>query len=97
MGAAWTAQGAENSGYVTSSFLRAVATATPGLDVGKALEARGSAAVTAQLTRAQQSAATLGVKSTPSFFLVRPGRAPLQLHPTALTAQALSTAISGAL
>ena len=90
-------QGTENSGYVTDSVLRAVATATPGLDAGKALAARGSGAVTAQLTRAQQSAAKLGVKSTPSFFLVRPDRAPVELHPTALTAQALSTAISGAM
>jgi protein-disulfide isomerase len=44
-------QGAENSGYVTPRFLRAVATATPGLDVGKALAARDSASVTAQLRR----------------------------------------------
>jgi protein-disulfide isomerase len=90
-------QGTENSGYVTSSFLGAIAAGTPGLDAGKALAERDSAAVTAQLTRAEDSARQLGVASTPSFFLVRPGRPPVELHPTALAAQAISSAIEGAL
>jgi protein-disulfide isomerase len=90
-------QGTENSGYVTTPFLSALAAATPGLDAGKALGARDSAAVTAQLTRAEDSARKLGVSSTPSFFLVRPGRAPVELHPTALTAPAVSSAIEAAL
>ncbi len=90
-------QGTENSGYVTTSFLSAIAAATPGLDAGKALGARDSAAVTAQLTRAEDSARKLGVSSTPSFFLVRPGRARVELHPTALTAPAVSSAIEAAL
>ncbi len=90
-------QGTENSGYVTSSFLKAVAAATPGLDAGRALAATNSASVTAQLTRAENSARTLEVTSTPTFFLVRPGRPPVQLHPSALTAQAVTSAIEGAL
>jgi protein-disulfide isomerase len=90
-------QGTENSGYVTTPFLSAIAAATPGLDAGKALGARDSAAVTAQLTRAEDSARKLGVSSTPSFFLLRPGRAPVELHPTALTAPAVSSAIEAAL
>ena len=90
-------QGTENSGYVTTPFLSAIAAATPGLDAGKALGARESAAVTAQLTRAEDSARKLGVSSTPSFFLLRPGRAPVELHPTALTAPAVSSAIEAAL
>jgi protein-disulfide isomerase len=90
-------QGAENSGYVTPRFLRAIATATPGLDVRRALAARGSDAVAAQLSRAQQSGKRLGVSSTPSFFLLRPGRAPLRLRPSALTTEAVSSAIEGAL
>jgi protein-disulfide isomerase len=89
-------QGTENSGYVTSAFLRAIATATPGLDVERALAARNSAAVTSQLERAPRSAGRLGVSSTPSFFLVRPGKAPVQLHPSALTTNAISSAIEGA-
>jgi protein-disulfide isomerase len=90
-------QGEENSGYVTPTFLRAIAAATPGLDVQRAMDAGDTAAVTAQLTRAQQSAKRLKVSSTPSFFLLRPGRAAVQLHPSALTTQAVSSAIAGAL
>jgi protein-disulfide isomerase len=90
-------QGTENSGYVTRLFLRAIARATPGLDVGKALRGRDSAPVGAQLRRARQSAVKLGVSATPSFFLVRQGRPPVQLHPRALTAQAVSAAIEEAL
>ena len=90
-------QGTENSGYVTTPFLSTIGAATPGLDAGKALGARDSAAVTAQLTRAEDSARKLGVSSTPSFFLLRPGRAPVELHPTALTAPAVSSAIEAAL
>jgi protein-disulfide isomerase len=90
-------QGTENSGYVTTPFLSAIAAATPRLDAAKALGARDSAAVTAQVTRAEDSARKLGVSSTPSFFLLRPGRAPVELHPTALTAPAVSSAIEAAL
>lgn len=90
-------QGTENSGYVTPSFLGAIAATTPGLDAAKALGAQGSDAVTAQLTRGANTARTLGVSSTPSFFLQRPGRAPVELHPSALTAEAISSAIQGAL
>ena len=90
-------QGAENSGYVTPQFLRAVATATPGLNVGKALSLRNSASVTARLNGARRSAERLGAASTPSFFLLRPGRPPVQLRPPALTEPALSSAIEAAL
>jgi protein-disulfide isomerase len=90
-------QGAENSGYVTPEFLRAIATATPGLDAGKALAARDSVTVTTQLARARRSAEKLGVAATPSFFLLRPGRPPVKIRPTALTAQAVSSAIEEAL
>lgn len=90
-------QGAENSGYVTPPFLRGIATVTPGLDVAKALRARNSSAVTAQLRSAQDRARKLGVKSTPSFFLLRPGRPPVRIQPAALTAQAMSSALEAAL
>ena len=90
-------QGTENSGYVTPAFLRAIATATPGLNVQHALDTRGSDSVTAQLRRADQSADQLHVSWTPSFFLVRPGHAPVPLHPSALTTEALSSAIEAAL
>ena len=90
-------QGTENSGYVTPAFLRAIATATRGLNVQRALDARGSDTVTAQLRRANQSADQLHVSATPSFFLLRPGRAPAPLHPSSLTTQAVSSAIESAL
>jgi protein-disulfide isomerase len=90
-------QGTENSGYVTRLFLLAVAAATPGLDGGKALAARGSERVAAQLARARRSAKRLGVSSIPSFFLLRPGRSPVRLHPSELTTAAVSSAIEDAL
>ena len=90
-------QGPENSGYVTPSFLAVIGDLTPGLDNQRALAARGSAAVSEQLARARLSAGRLHVQSTPSFFLVRPGRAPVQVRPSALTAPALSSAIEAAL
>jgi hypothetical protein len=79
------------------AFLRAIATATPGLNVQRALDTRGSDSVAAQLTRAHRSADRLHVSSTPSFFLLRPGRAPVRLRPSALTTQGLSSAIEAAL
>ena len=90
-------QGTENSGYVTPAFLSVIGDVTPGLDVQRALDARGSASVTAQLARAQRSATQLHVQSTPSFFLLRPGHSPAQLHPSALTTEALSSAIEASL
>jgi protein-disulfide isomerase len=90
-------QGTENSGYVTPLFLRGIAAATPGLDVARALRARNLRAVTAQLRSARDSARKLGVKSTPSFFLLRPGRRPVRIQPAALTAQAMSSALEAAL
>jgi protein-disulfide isomerase len=90
-------QGRENSGYVTDSFLRAVAKATPGLDVNRAFAQRGSSAVDAQLADARRMAARLGVTSTPSFFLVRPGRPTTRVSPSALTGAAMSSAIERAL
>jgi protein-disulfide isomerase len=90
-------QGTENSGYVTPAFLRAIGTATPGLNVQRALDTRGSDSVTAQLRRVRRSAEQLQVSSTPSFFLLRPGRAPAALHPSSLTTQAVASAIEAAL
>ena len=82
---------------MTPSFLAVIGDLTPGLDTQRALAARGSAAVSEQLARARLSAGRLHVQSTPSFFLVRPGRAPVQVRPSALTAPALSSAIEAAL
>jgi protein-disulfide isomerase len=79
-------QGLENSGYVTGAYLRALAGAIPGLDVSRALAARGSAAVRAQLGEAKQLGQRLHIASTPSFLLYRTGTAPRRLQPGGLDA-----------
>jgi len=66
----YSAQGQENSGYVTDAFLRSVADAA-GVDADAALAAAGSAATAEQLNRANRDAQTLGVDSTPTFTVAR--------------------------
>ena len=66
-------QGAEGSGWATDELLRELAEATPGLDADRALDARDSEAVDAQLVASQERAANLRVDSTPSFFVSREG------------------------
>lgn len=90
-------QGVENSGYVTSQFLRRLAGATPGLDGRRAFAQRRSPRVERLLAEARREAGRLGVTSTPSFFLVRRGRPPQHLGVNALTTKALSSAIDRAL
>jgi protein-disulfide isomerase len=68
-------QGQENSGYVTTSFLRRIAGATPGLDAGRVLAERGSALVQRPLASTDGAAQLRGVNSTPTFFAGRTGRA----------------------
>jgi protein-disulfide isomerase len=62
-------QGAENSGWVTDDFLRAVGAAVPGLDVDRMMDARDSAEVTAAMEEAALAAEADGVSGTPSFLL----------------------------
>jgi protein-disulfide isomerase len=79
-------QGLENSGYVTDTYLRALAGAIPGVDVARALRERSSAAVGAQLGAAAALARRLRVKSTPSFLLYRSGSTPRPFTPPDLEA-----------
>lgn len=83
-------QGLENSGYVTDTYLRALAGAIPGVDVARALNARDSFAVQAQLNAGQQLAKRLGLKSTPSFLLYRSGTPPLAFNPASLDARSFA-------
>jgi peptidoglycan/xylan/chitin deacetylase (PgdA/CDA1 family)/protein-disulfide isomerase len=62
-------QAAENSGYVTDRYLRALAGAIPGAHVNRALIQRASPTVNAQIARAQQLAAQYHVQGTPTFVL----------------------------
>jgi protein-disulfide isomerase len=71
-------QAAENSGYVTDSYLRALAGAIPGVDVSEALRRRNSMAVQAQILQAQRLAKQWHVQGTPAFLLMRAG-APTQV------------------
>ncbi len=64
-------QGAENSGWVTEDFLRAVGKAVPGLDVGSMLGGRSAVSVASEREEAQRSATTAGVTGTPTFAVGR--------------------------
>lgn len=64
----YAAQGQENSGYVTDSFLRDVASAA-GVDAGKALAYADTPAARAWVGRADTDANRLGVNSTPTFTI----------------------------
>jgi protein-disulfide isomerase len=69
----YAAQGAENSGYVTDSFLRDVADAA-GLDADKLLDAAKQPASQQGMAKADQEAARLKVDSTPTFTVTRNGK-----------------------
>jgi protein-disulfide isomerase len=87
---AYANQGDEGSGYATDTYLRRIAQATPGLDAGRALRGAGSATASAVLDSASAKASTLGVDSTPTFYVERRGEAPQEvrsdLTPAAFTA-----------
>ena len=90
-------QGAENSGYATDDFLRGLAEATDGLDVNRALAGQGDRATQRTLAEAEQLATELGSESTPAFY-VRRGDGPLKsLELSALTPEAFTAALDGAL
>jgi protein-disulfide isomerase len=66
-------QGAENTGYVTTTYLEALASAIPGANVHRALAARNAARVDAVIARASAQARQLGLTGTPSFTIARTG------------------------
>ncbi|HXV34614.1 MAG TPA: thioredoxin domain-containing protein [Gaiellaceae bacterium] len=65
----YTNQGAENSGWVTDDFLRAVGATVPGLDVDRMMDGRDAAEVTAAIEEAAAAAQADGVSGTPAFLL----------------------------
>ena len=69
--AMYESQGPENSGWITTASLRAIAEQA-GVDPVKMLAAMPTAAVQDALTAAAQEAGTQGVGGTPTFFIVRP-------------------------
>ena len=77
-------QGLENSSYVNDTYLRALATAIPGVDVTRALAARSSPGMQTQLAEAKALAAGRRVRETPSFLLYRSGAPPRGFAPQSL-------------
>jgi protein-disulfide isomerase len=59
----------ENTGYVTDAFLRRVLGGVRGLDVERAMAARQSAAVTAELGAVKSMQSRYGVESTPTLLI----------------------------
>lgn len=90
-------QGPENSGYVTDRFLRKLAGAIPGLDTRRAFADRSSPAARRSLMSAERLATRLGSNSTPAFYLRRGDGSLEALTPSALTSDAFTTALDGAL
>ena len=90
-------QGLENTGYVTDTYLRALASAIPGVDVARALAARGSAATLAALDEARALARAAHVAATPSFELLRAAGPPQRFSPAGLDASSFSQALERAL
>jgi protein-disulfide isomerase len=90
-------QGAENTAYVTDRYLEALATAIPGVDVGRALGERDSPAVRAQLQQAHELAQQLHLQSTPSFVLSGGTQPEHVLPPTDLSSASLAGPIDQAL
>jgi len=87
-------QGAENSGYVTSTYLRALGDAVQGASVNEAFAAMGSGTVNAAIARSVAEAKRLGVTATPSFLLSRTGEKGRRFQPTStLEAAAFTTPI----
>ena len=81
-------QGQENSGYMTTDYLKKIATATAGMDAAKLSSDIAGQASNAIVTQAQNLATSGHVDSTPSFFISKNGQPLQQLQATDLTAEA---------
>src|SRR5207249_689287 len=79
-------QGSENTSYVTDVYLRALAGAIPGVNVGRALAARNGAGPSRELAQARALASRFHVSVTPSFLLYRTGSQPRRFSPESLDA-----------
>jgi protein-disulfide isomerase len=89
-------QGAEETGWVDDEYLRRIAAAV-GIDVERAMAARDSAAVTAELDRAIAEGKAAKVESTPWFLIAKAGGKPRRLEVEALTAGAVTEALDTAM
>jgi protein-disulfide isomerase len=91
----YSAQGQENSGYVTDDFLRSVARAA-GVDATAALEFADTASAQEPLNRANSDAQALRIEATPTFALARgDGKArALAAHDTATVSAAIDAELA---
>ena len=86
----------ENTGYVTPSFLRGVASGA-GVDPAKALAGAANPSSQPQVAAAEKLAGQLGSNSTPAFYLrLKSGRL-VPVEPKALDGPSMSAAIDSAL
>lgn len=86
-------QGEENSSYVTDRYLQALASAIPGVNVSRAMRARGSAAVRTQIEQAARLAARWHIEGTPGFLLSRTGAPTHVFTPADLSGATFSEAL----
>ena len=86
-------QGAENSGWFTTSFVRRIGAEVPGLDVETLLKARGAPAVERQRASATQLAQAVGVYETPFFAVGRTNESLRPLAVGALTPRAIEPSL----
>jgi protein-disulfide isomerase len=87
-------QGEERSGWVTDAYLRRVA-AGAGLDVRRAFAEWGSAPVWALVAEAKAAAKAVGVDSTPTFIVTRPGRQPVGINGAGSLSGPIDDALKG--
>jgi protein-disulfide isomerase len=88
-------QGGENTGWFTDELVREVAGGIEGLDVAR-LE-RDTAGADSAIRASQQLATTVGVDSTPTFFVGRSGKSLRRVELASLSADALRPALDGLL
>jgi protein-disulfide isomerase len=86
----------ENTGYVTPSFLRGVASGA-GVDQSKALAGAANPSGQPQVAAAEKLADQLGSNSTPAFYLRLKGGRLVPVEPKALDGPSMSAAIDSAL
>jgi protein-disulfide isomerase len=89
-------QGAENSGWITPSVIRAAA-AAGGANGAAILAASHSAAVTKGLANAEQDATAINLQGTPTFVIERPPGLPQQLSAPGLDPASFVPALDAAL
>ena len=85
--------GMPNTGYVTDTYLRALAGAIAGAHVARALGALNSPATDRQLRQTQELGARLNISGAPVFLLQRSGRRPILLRPAKLTVASFAAAL----